>query len=70
MVPYRVNLLIVTLYGVPRCSRFLPKVADGMVHKTFVHNRYEYTVLNSRSDGEKVNQDGERVRRSEGIACF
>lgn len=47
MVPSRVNLLIMRLYGVPRCSRFLREVADGIVLKTFVHNRYEYTVLNS-----------------------
>ncbi len=62
MVPFRVNLLIMRLYGVPRCSRFLDEVADGIVLKTFVHNRYEYIVLNSRSDGGKVNQDGERVQ--------
>ena len=29
MVPYRVNLLIMRLYGVPRCSRFLDELADG-----------------------------------------
>ncbi len=62
MVPFRVNLLIMGLYGIPRCSRFLDEVANGIVLKTFVHNRYEYIVLNSRSGGEKVNQDGERVR--------
>lgn len=62
MVPFRVNLLIMRQHGVPSCSRFLVKVADGIVLKTFVHNRYEYTVLNSRSDGGKVNRDGERVR--------
>ena len=44
MVPFRVNLLIMRLYGVPRCSRFLDEVADGIVLKTFVHNIYEYIV--------------------------
>ena len=44
MVPFRVNLLIMRLYGVPRCSRFLDEVADGNVLKTFVHNIYEYIV--------------------------
>jgi hypothetical protein len=61
MVPYRVNLLIMRLYGVPRCSRFLDELADGIVLKTFVHNKYEYIVLHSRSDGGKVKRDGERV---------
>lgn len=62
MAPFRMNLLIMGLHGIPRCSRFLVEVADGNVLKTFVHNRYEYTVLNSRSDGGKVKRDGERVR--------
>lgn len=62
MVHFRVNLLIMRLYGVASCSRFLVEVADGIVLKTFVHNRYEYIVLNSRSDGGKVIRDGERVR--------
>lgn len=44
MVPFRLNLLIMRLYGVPRCSRFLDEVADGIVLKTFVHNIYEYIV--------------------------
>ncbi|ALA59475.1 hypothetical protein NITMOv2_3076 [Nitrospira moscoviensis] len=70
MVPFRVNPLIKGLYGVASCSHFLVEVADGIVLKTFVHNRYEYTVLNSRGDGGKVNRDGERVRGSEGISCF
>lgn len=62
MVPIRVNLLIMRLYGVPRCSRFPDEVADGIVLKTFVHNKYEYIVMNSRTDEGKVNRDGERVR--------
>ena len=62
MVPFRVNPLIMGLYGVASCSKFLVEVADRIVLKTFVHNRYEYTVLNSRSDGRKVIRDGERVR--------
>lgn len=62
MVPFRVNLLITSLYGQGGCSRFLDEVADGIVLKSFVHNRYEYTVLNSRIDGGKVKRDGERVR--------
>lgn len=39
MVPFRANLLIMRQSGVSSCSRFLVEVADGIVLKTFVHNR-------------------------------
>lgn len=61
MVPFRVNPLIMGLYKIASCSQFLVEVADRIVLKTFVHNRYEYTVLNSRGGGGKVKRDVERV---------